>query len=71
VFVAGCAQSPKDITDTVAQASAASAEVLAMINEGKVEMEAASAAVDESLYSGCKACPAVCPYDAFSFVEEK
>jgi len=71
VFVAGCAHGPKDITDTVVQASAAAAEVLAMINRGKVEMEAASAVVDESLHSGCKVCPAVCAYDAMSFVQEK
>jgi heterodisulfide reductase subunit A len=71
VFVVGCAQGPKDITDTVAQASAAAAEVLAMMNGGRVEIEATSAVVDESLCSGCKVCPAVCPYDAISFVDEK
>jgi heterodisulfide reductase subunit A len=71
VFVVGCAQGPKDIADTVAQASAAAAEVLAMIDRGKVEIEATSAAVDESLCSGCKVCPSLCPYDAISFVEEK
>ncbi|TET40414.1 MAG: CoB--CoM heterodisulfide reductase iron-sulfur subunit A family protein, partial [Dehalococcoidia bacterium] len=32
IFVAGCCQSPKDIPDTVAQASAAAARVLAMIS---------------------------------------
>ena len=71
VFVVGCAQGPKDITDTVAQASAAAAEVLALISGGKVQLEATSAVVDESLCSGCKVCPALCPYGAISFVEEK
>ncbi len=71
VFVVGCAQGPKDITDTVAQASAAAAEVLAMINRGKVESEATSALVDESLCSGCKVRPAACPYDVMSFVKER
>lgn len=47
VFVVGCAQAPKDIPDTVAQASAAAARVLAMISWGRVEIEAAIAAIDE------------------------
>jgi len=71
IFVAGCCQSPKDIPDTVAQASAAAARVLAMISKGKVEVEAAIAVVDEELCSGCKTCVLLCPYGAISFDEEK
>jgi heterodisulfide reductase subunit A len=71
VFVAGCCQSPKDIPDTVAQASAAAARVLAMISKGKVEIEAAIAIVDEEHCSGCKICVDLCPYKAISFDEEK
>ena len=71
IFVAGCCQSPKDIPDTVAQASAAAAEALAMISKGKVEIEAATAVVDERLCSGCQICKLVCPYSAISFDEEK
>ena len=71
IFVAGCCQSPKDIPDTVAQASAAAAEVLAMIGKGKVEIEAATAVVDERICSGCQLCSLVCPYSAISFDEKK
>ena len=71
VFVAGCAQGPKDIPDTVAQASAAAAEVLAMISRGKVEIEAATAVIDERICSGCQACKLVCPYNAISFDERE
>jgi len=71
VFVVGCAQSPKDIPDTVVQASAAAARVLAMISKGKVEIEAAIAAIDEELCSGCRICNLLCPYNAISFDEEK
>jgi heterodisulfide reductase subunit A len=39
VFVIGCAQGPKDITDTVAQASAAAAEVSAMMNGRRAAVE--------------------------------
>jgi len=71
VFIAGCCQGPKDIPDTVAQASAAAARVLAMISKGEVEIEAAVATIDENLCSGCKICSLICPYTAISFDEEK
>jgi len=71
IFVVGCCQGPKDIPDTVAQASAAAARVLAMISKGKVEIEAAIAAIDEELCSGCRICESLCAYKAISFDEEK
>ena len=71
VFVVGCCQSPKDIPSTVAQASAAAARVLAEISAGAIEIEAATAAIDEELCSGCKICEDLCPYKAISFDEEK
>ena len=71
VFVAGCCQGPKDIPDTVAQASAAAARVLSMISRGNVEIESATSFVDGNLCSGCKTCLALCPYNAISFDEEK
>ncbi|MCJ7655796.1 MAG: CoB--CoM heterodisulfide reductase iron-sulfur subunit A family protein, partial [Dehalococcoidia bacterium] len=63
VFVAGCCQGPKDIPDTVAQASAAAARVMAMISKGSVEIESATAIIEEEFCSGCKTCIALCPYN--------
>ncbi|MBN1366665.1 MAG: FAD-dependent oxidoreductase [Dehalococcoidales bacterium] len=71
VFVVGCCQGPKDIPDTVAQASAAAARVLALISKGKVETEATTAEIDEDKCSGCRICNALCPYTAISFIEDK
>jgi heterodisulfide reductase subunit A len=71
VFVTGCCQGPKDIPDTVAQASAAAARVMAMISKGSVEIEAATAVIEEEFCSGCKTCISLCPYNAISFNEEK
>lgn len=71
VFVAGCCQSPKDIPDTVAQASAAAARVLAMINKGNIEIESATAVVDEKYCAGCKVCIDLCSFKAITFDEEK
>jgi heterodisulfide reductase subunit A len=71
IFLAGCCQGPKDIPDTVAQASAAAAEALSMISRGKVEIEAATAVINERICSGCQICKLVCPYNAIDFDEEK
>ena len=71
IFIAGCCQGPKDIPDTVAQASAAAARVLATIAKGKVEVEATTAVVDEEHCAGCKICLDLCSYKAITFDEEK
>ncbi len=71
IFIAGCCQGPKDIPDSIAQAQAAAAEVLALISQGSVEIEAATAVVDESICSGCRACELVCPYSAVSFDDQR
>ena len=71
VFIAGCCQGPKDIPDTVAQASAAAARVLSMISKGSVEIESAIAVIDEELCSGCRICNDLCSYKAIAYDEEK
>jgi heterodisulfide reductase subunit A len=71
VFIAGCCQGPKDIPDTVAQASAAATRALAMISKGRVEIEAATAVVNKDLCSGCRICNFLCPYSAIEYDTEK
>ena len=71
VFIAGCAQGPKDIPDTVAQGSAAAARVLSIINRGEVLIEAATAVVNEANCIGCEQCIASCPYGAIEYLVER
>ncbi|MFH1051617.1 MAG: CoB--CoM heterodisulfide reductase iron-sulfur subunit A family protein [bacterium] len=71
IFLAGCCQGPKDIPDTVAQAGAAAAEALALIDTGYIELEPNTAYILEEECSGCKSCVPLCPYSAISFDEEK
>jgi heterodisulfide reductase subunit A len=71
IFIAGACAGPKDIPDTVAQAGAATAEALALIDKGYVELEPNTAFIQADLCSGCKICNALCPYSAISFDAEK
>jgi len=67
VFLAGTCQSPKDVPDTVAHASAAAAEALTLLSRGEVIISPTTALVDDQLCSGCMTCIALCPYTAISF----
>jgi len=71
VYIAGCCQSPKDIPDSVAQARAAAAMVLAHVARGRIEIDARFAEVDDDLCSGCRMCNELCPYTAISFDAER
>ncbi|MFC1847318.1 CoB--CoM heterodisulfide reductase iron-sulfur subunit A family protein [Chloroflexota bacterium] len=64
IHVVGCCQGPKDIPDTVAQASAAAAKALSLISKGSVEIEAATAVVDVEACNGCGYCEVTCAYSA-------
>jgi heterodisulfide reductase subunit A len=70
VFLAGTCQGPRDIPDTVAQAGAAAAEALALIDAGSIELEPNTAFVVEENCSGCKSCSNMCPFNAITFTEE-
>ena len=69
IFIAGCAQGPKDIPQSVTQASAAAARVLATIDKGKVELEPCISQVIDENCDGCAYCIDPCPYDAITLLE--
>jgi heterodisulfide reductase subunit A len=71
VFIAGCAQGPRDIPESVAQGAAAAARVLSFIRQGEVQVESAIALVDEMMCVGCGQCVQTCPYSAIEFLEDR
>ena len=71
IFIAGTCVAPKDIPDTVAQARAAAARILARIAKGKIEVDALYSEVNEEKCSGCRFCNQLCPFSAIEFDEEK
>jgi heterodisulfide reductase subunit A len=71
IFIAGTCVAPKDIPDTVAQARAAAARILARIAKGRIEVDALYSEVNEQKCSGCRFCNQLCPFSAIEFNEEK
>jgi len=71
IFIAGCCQGPKDIPDSVAQAGAAAAQALILIDSGEIELEPNTAYVVQEECSGCRTCLTICPYNAISRDEVK
>ncbi|MBI9044378.1 MAG: CoB--CoM heterodisulfide reductase iron-sulfur subunit A family protein [Anaerolineaceae bacterium] len=72
IFIAGCAQGPKDIPGSVSQGAAAAARVIGRINKGQMELEPIKASIDETVCSGCRICNNLCPFNAIDFdVENK
>ena len=71
IFIAGACQGPRDIPDAVAQAGAAAAEALALIDAGHVELEPNTAFIVEAECSGCKSCIPLCPYSAITLLADK
>ncbi|MFQ5887009.1 MAG: 4Fe-4S binding protein, partial [Anaerolineae bacterium] len=66
IYLAGCCQGPKDISDTVVQAKAAAASAMIPLCQGQVKVEAVTPIIDEELCSGCGLCAEICVYDALS-----
>ena len=68
IFIAGCAQGPKDIQSSVAQGQASAGNILSRLVPGeRLALEAVTAEVDENLCSGCRICTGVCFYKAITY----
>lgn len=71
IYLAGCAQGPKDIPDSVAQAKAAAASAAIPMSARKVTIEPLTASVNEELCQGCGLCTELCPYGAPELVQSE
>lgn len=66
IFFAGCAEGPKDIKDSVTQASAAAARSGILMAKGKVTVEAITPLYDPDKCTACGLCTKVCPYNSIT-----
>ena len=64
VFLAGCAQGPRDVPDTVAHAGAAASEVVRLFNQGEVTISPTIAEVNPANVWDAASAFLSCPYTA-------
>jgi len=71
IFIAGGAESPKDIRECVTQASAAAGRCAILISKGEFHVEPLYAYVDVEKCTSCGICASRCPYNAVSVDQKK
>ena len=71
VFLSGCCQGPKDIPETVSQASAAASKVIGLLVKDHLTGNPCIAQSNELMCNGCSSCERVCPYGAITYEEKE
>ena len=71
VYLAGVCQGPKDIPETVSQASACAAKVIGLLVKDRLKTNPCIAHPDESMCNGCSQCANVCAYGAITYVDKE
>jgi heterodisulfide reductase subunit A len=66
IFFAGCTEGPKDIKESVTQASASAARAMRILNPGRLKVDAVTAEVNPEKCTACGICAKVCPFHAVS-----
>ncbi|MBQ3707652.1 MAG: CoB--CoM heterodisulfide reductase iron-sulfur subunit A family protein [Clostridia bacterium] len=70
IFLSGVCQGPKDIPETVSQASACAAKVIGLLSKNKLTGNPCVAHSDEWMCNGCSNCASVCPYGAITYLDK-
>ncbi len=71
VFYAGCAEGPKDIKESVTQASAAAVRAIRLMQSSQIRAEAITSEVITEQCKACGKCAEVCPYNAITVDPKK
>ena len=71
VYLSGVCQGPKDIPETVSQASAAAAKVIGLLAKDSLKGNPCVASSNELMCNGCSTCEKVCPYGAISYEDKE
>ncbi len=68
IYLAGACQGPKDLTESLNQASGAAAKILSLFAHDAITLEGLISQVDEELCLGCGICAEECPFQAIAMV---
>ncbi|TFG26349.1 MAG: hydrogenase iron-sulfur subunit [Promethearchaeota archaeon] len=71
IFIAGGAESPKDIRESVTQASASAGRIAKLLSKGEFHVEPLFAYVDPDKCTYCGICTTRCPYNAITLNKEE
>jgi heterodisulfide reductase subunit A len=71
IFLAGAAQAPKDIPETVSQSSGAASKVVSLFSGDGLTQDPMIAWVDEKICVGCGNCVSICAYKAAEIDEDR
>ena len=66
IYYAGCSEGPKDIRESVTQASAAAGRAIRLMQKGEITTEPITAQIIPELCKSCGICAEVCPYNAIT-----
>jgi heterodisulfide reductase subunit A len=70
IYLAGCAQYPKNIADSIAQASGTAVKASIVMAQDMVTTEPITSKIDQDICIGCELCLELCPYQAIERDEE-
>jgi len=71
IYLAGCAQGPKDIQDTVSHAGEAAAKAIALLTKGTIEVDPIAPIISIDDCNGCGLCESTCSYSAIMINNKK
>jgi heterodisulfide reductase subunit A len=69
IFLCGCAQGPKDIADSISQASAVAAKVSALLSDDTITLEPIVSTANAKFCRACSRCVEVCEFNALELKE--
>lgn len=64
LYVCGIGHAPKNVSETIAQASAAAARASTILSKPRIQAEATVSYVDPEICRGCGQCVSICAYNA-------
>ncbi len=70
IYLAGTCQGPKDVPETVSQASACASKVIGLLSKKSLKSNPCVAVSNENVCNGCGQCANVCPYGAITYTNK-